>query len=97
MKTDWLAGIRFKQGFNFPRNGRRKFVRFGTMVRVRRVPFASNGKNHPLEGSNDVCYIWHGWKAIRPGFPVICVHTRGDGQELGQVRAIPTCVSRSGG
>lgn len=30
-----------------------------------------------------------------PGFLVICVLTRGDGQELGQVRATPTCVSRS--
>lgn len=31
----------------------------------------------------------------RPGFQVICVLTRGDGQELGQVRATPTCVSHS--
>lgn len=31
----------------------------------------------------------------RPSFLVICVLTRGDGQELGQVRATPTCISRS--
>lgn len=29
MKTDWLAGIHFKQGFNFPRNGREEIRQVG--------------------------------------------------------------------
>ncbi|KAK1122158.1 hypothetical protein K0M31_009384 [Melipona bicolor] len=36
-----------------------------------------------------------GSERIDPNVPVICVHTRGDGQELGQVRAIQACISRS--
>lgn len=61
-------------------------------------PFASNGKNHHFGRVEKwrLLYLAR-WKvSIRGRFSShLRAHTRGDGQELGQVRAIPTCVSRS--